>query len=127
MIDEGCKFEAFLREFKPRRPRALPAAEDAWHSWARLAAAATLILALGTASLWVGMRHSHTRNNDRQQAMASTPGAAAIEHPPMSTLALTQAALDKSPEFDKEMDSRAQRDLPSFNGKESMLGVLAKE
>ena len=55
------------------------------------------------------------------------PSAAANQQRPMSTLALTRAALENSPEFDKEMDSRARHDLPGFNRKESMLSVLAKE
>jgi hypothetical protein len=125
--EDRRKFEALLREFEPRRPRALPAAEDAWRWWPRLAAAAALILALGAASLWIGMRHSQTRNNDLQQPITNIPVAAASQHPPMSTLALTRAALENSPEFDKEINSRAQRDLPGFNRKESMLRVLAKE
>ena len=127
MNDEDRKFEAFLREFELHRPRPLPAAEDVRLSWPRLAAAAALILALGAASLWIGMRHFDARNKDRQRVTANIPGAATGQHPPMSTLTLTRAALENSPEFDKEMDSRAQRDLPSFNRKESMLGVLAKE
>jgi len=127
MNDEDRKFEAFLREFEPRRPRPLAAVEDAWRRWPRLAAAAALILALGAASLWIGMRHSHKRIKDRQQAAENIPGAAASEHRPMSTLALTRAALENNPEFDKEMDSRARRELPRFDRKESMLSVLAKE
>jgi len=127
MNDDDRKFEVFLREFEPRRPRPLPAAESAWRSWPRLATAAALILALGAASLWIGIRHFDAKNKDRQRVTANIPGAAASQHPPMSTLALTRAALENSPEFDKEMDSRAQRDLPGFNRKESMLRVLAKE
>src|SRR5271169_6072618 len=125
--DEDRKFEAFLREFELHCPRPLPAAADARLSWPRLAAAAALILALGAASLWMGMRHFDARNKDRQRVTANIPGAATGQHPPMSTLALTRAALENSPEFDKEMDSRAQRDLPSFSRNESMLRVLAKE
>jgi len=125
--EEQRKFEAFLCEFEPRRPRPLPVASDTRRSWPRLAAAAALILALGAASLWIGMRHSRTRNNSRQPPTANIPGAAATPHPPLSTLELTRAALENDPEFEKEMDSRAQRDLPGFNRKESMLRVLAKE
>jgi hypothetical protein len=125
--DEDRKFEAFLREFEPRLPRALPAGEDAWFSWPRLAAAAALILVLAAASLWIGMRRFDARNEDHRRVSTNIPSAAANQQRPMSTLALTRAALENSPEFDKEMDSRARHDLPGFNRKESMLSVLAKE
>ena len=125
--EEQRKFEAFLREFEPRRPRPLPAGDIAWHYWPRLAAAAVLILVVGAASLWIGMRHFARRNGGGQPATAKIPSVSTNQPPPISTLALTRAALDGSPEFDKEMDSMARRDLPSFNRKESMLRVLAKE
>jgi hypothetical protein len=125
--EEQRKFEAFLREFEPRRPRPLSADESAWRNWPRLAAAAALILAVGAASLWIGMRHFAPRNGAGHPATANIPGVLTNQNPPISTLALTRAALDGSPEFDKEMDSLARRDLPGFNSKESMLRVLAKE
>jgi hypothetical protein len=125
--EEQRKFEALLREFEPRRPRPLPAGDSAWHYRPRLAAAAVLILVVGAASLWIGMRHFAPRNGDGHRATAKIPSVSTNQPPPISTLALTRAALDGSPEFDKEMDSMARRDLPSFNRKESMLRVLAKE
>ena len=127
MKEDDRNFEAFLREFEPRRPRPLPADESVWRSWPRLAAAAVLVLAIGAASLWIGTRHFTARNGSSQPATANTSGMSTNQRPPISTLALTRAALDGSPDFDKEMDSMARRDLPSFNRKESMLRVLAKE
>jgi hypothetical protein len=128
MTDEGQrKFEAFLREFEPRRPGPLPAGNSAWRYWPRLAAAAVLILVVGAASLWIGMRHFAPRNGGGQQAAATIRSVSTNRPPPISTLALTRAALDGSPEFDRQMDSMARRDLPSFTSKESMLRVLAKE
>jgi hypothetical protein len=127
MKEDDRNFEAFLREFEPRRPRPLPANESAWRSWPRLAAAAVLVLAIGAVSLWIGLRHFAARNGSNQPATANTSSISTNQHPPISTLALTRAALEGSPEFDNEMDSMARRDLPSFNRKESMLRVLAKE
>ncbi len=126
MNDDYRKFEAFLREFEPRSPRPLPASESTARSWPALAAAASLILVLGAASLWIGMRRIDSRKRNGNSA-ANISGAATNQHQPMSTLALTRAALENSSEFEKEMDSRALRDLPGFNRKESMLRVLAKE
>lgn len=127
MNGDDHKFESFLREFAPRPPRPLPTADLERRFWPKLAAAAALILAVGAGSLWIGMRHIHTSNKNHQRPMESDRGAAMAQRPPMSTLALTQAALEGDPEFDKELDSRARRDLPGFNHKESMLRVLAKE
>ena len=127
MNEDDRKFESFLRDFEPRRPRPLPAAERSRRSWPSLAAAASLILVLGAAWLWVVIRHNGTSKKVSNPAATNISGAATIRHPSMSTLALTRAALDNSSEFEKEMDSRAQRDLPAFNRKESMLRVLAKE
>ena len=86
-----------------------------------------MILAIGAASLWIGVRHFAARNGGSQSATSIMSSISTDQRPPISTLALTRAALDGSPEFDKEMDSMARRDLPSFNRKESMLRVLAKE
>ncbi len=126
MNDDDRKFEAFLREFEPRRPRPLPAPERTRRSWPTLAAAASLILLLGAVSLWIGMRRIDTGNRNGKP-VANISSAAKNQHPLPSTLALTRAALENSPEFEIEMDSRAQSDLPGFNRKESMLRVLAKE
>lgn len=126
MNDDDRKFEAFLREFEPRRPRALPTADRTRRSWPALAAAASLILVLGAASLWIEIRRID-KGKQISNPAANISSAAPNQHPPPSTLALTRAALENSPEFEIEMDSRVQSDLPSFNRKESMLRVLAKE
>jgi hypothetical protein len=124
--DDDRNFEAFLREFEPRSPRPLPASESTSRAWPALAAAASLILVLGAASLWIEMRRIDSKKSNGNSA-ANISGAATNQLQPMSTLALTRAALENSSEFEKEMDSRALRDLPAFNRKESMLRVLAKE
>jgi hypothetical protein len=126
MNDDDHKFEAFLSEFEPRRPRPLPQAKSTWQSWPRLAAAAALILAMGGASFWIGrhlIQNSHT--NGQPPALSVTD--ATPNQQPMSTIALTQAALEGSPDFDREMDEMARRSLPRFDRKDSMLRVLAKE
>ncbi|MGA8073324.1 MAG: hypothetical protein WB995_07580 [Candidatus Acidiferrales bacterium] len=127
MNDDDRKFEAFLSEFKPRRPRPLPQAESTSHSWPRLAAAAALILAVGGVSLWIGRPRIQKMHNDGQPAGLSVIGAAANHHQPISTISLTRAALEGSPDFDREMNDMAQRSLPRFDRKDSMLRVLAKE
>jgi hypothetical protein len=125
-MNDDRKFEAFLREFEPRSPRPLPQAESTSLSWPRLAAAAALILAVGATSLWIGRHHIQTRHAGGQPPALSVTGAAANQQP-MSTIALTRAALENSPDFDREMDDISRRSLPRFDRKDSMLRVLAKE
>lgn len=126
MNDDDRKFEAFLSEFEPRRPHPLPQAESAWQSWPRLAAAAALILAAGAASMWIGHYQMHTKRTDSQPPALSVAGATPNQQP-ISTISLTRAALEGSPDFDREMDDMARRSLPRFDRKDSMLRVLAKE
>src|SRR5258706_13730380 len=53
MDENDEQFENYLREFEPRGPRALePKRQPALDSWRRLAAAAGVMIALGT-SLWL--------------------------------------------------------------------------
>ncbi len=125
-MNEDRNFEAFLREFEPRRPRPLLEVERTSHSWPRLAAAAALILAVGGASLWIGRHHIQTNQRNAQSPALSVTGASANQQP-ISTISLTRAALEGSPDFDREMDEMARRSLPRFDRKDSMLRVLAKE
>ena len=127
MNEENHTFEAFLREFEPRRPRPLPPAAIARHSWQYLAAAAMLILAIG--SVWFWMRHRRGHPNG---AAVAPPADTVTNMPPNqamppSTLALTQSALQDGAEFDRQLDSIARRSLPGFTQKDSTLRVLAKE
>jgi len=126
-MNDDRKFEAFLRKFEPRSPRPLPQAETLSRSWPRLAASAALILAVGGASLWIGRHHMRANRTDSQPSALSVSGVAPNQQEPISTITLTRAALDNSPEFDRAMDDMAWRSLPRFDGKDSMLRVLAKE
>jgi len=125
-MNDDRKFEAFLRKFEPRSPRPLPQAETLSRSWPRLAAAAALILVAGAASLWIGRHQMRANRTDSQPSALSVSGVAPNQQS-MSTISLTRAALDNSPEFDREMDDMARRSLPRFDRKDSMLRVLAKE
>ncbi len=126
-MNDDRKFEAFLREFEPRSPRPLPQAESTSLSRPRLAAAAALILVAGTASLWIGRHKMRANRTDSQPSALSVSGATANQQQPISTITLTRAALDNSPDFDREMDDMSRRSLPRFDRKDSMLRVLAKE
>ncbi len=125
MNEEDPRFETFLREFEPRPPRPLPATRSVWRSWPRLAAAAALILAIGSISLWIGLRQRESRRAVGQSSAPSL-SASSTNRPP-STIALTQAAIDDGPEFEQQMDAMSRRSLPGFARKDSTLRVLAKD
>ncbi len=129
MEEHDQQFENFLREFKPRRPRALPetgiAAPGSWH---RLAAAAALTIAIG-GSVWLASRkatQSHLENlgsDDPQIAQGNARGASQrLELFPLTRLALT------NPErLDATLTEASRTVLPDLRGNNSTLRVLAKE
>ena len=125
MDDNDFNLEVFLREFEPRRPRALPSQNVEWRAWHRIAAAAALILALSAATVWIAWRRAAKRSRT-QTAASNVASAVNPEHQP-STIELTRAALDDGREFDNEMDSLARRSLPGFKRTDSALRVLAKD
>jgi len=118
MPDE--QLESFLREFEPRRPRALPILRRIWPR--RLAAAAAIAVVLG-GSLWLGGRHAalrgvHTveKTDERDQARTQ-----------MNLLPLTRMALEDPAGLDRALSAASREMLPDLQGSESTLGVLAKE
>ena len=118
MPDE--QLESFLREFEPRRPRALPSVRRIWPR--RLAAAAAIAVVLG-GSLWLGRRHIalrgvHTVQKTNEQDQARTQ---------MNFLPLTRMALEDPAGLDRALSAASREMLPDLQGSESTLGVLAKE
>jgi hypothetical protein len=120
------QFENYLREFELRRPRALASQrETAVTSWRRLAAAAGVMVALGT-SLWLVMHSS-----ERQELKIATKDAAApaekTVRTPLSLLPFTRLAVTDPARLDAELSAASRRVLPNFRGDGSTLRVLAKE
>ena len=109
------QFEAFLREFQPRRPRALPVVTRAGLVWVRrLAAAAVVLVAVGISFLALSRK-------------LSAPNATKREGSNLSPAALTRLALEDPARLDAVLDSSPRSVLPRFDGKNSALRVLAKE
>lgn len=109
------QFESFLREFQPRRPRALPVAIRAGTLWMpRLAAAVVLLAAVGATFLTLSRK-------------ASSPSAADKEGSNFSRAALTRLALEDPAHLDAVLDSSPRSELPRFDGEDSALRVLTKE
>ena len=126
MENRDKQLEEYLGEFQPRRPRALP--ETVLHrrvSLRRLAASATVTIALG-ASLWFMGYGSDWRGGEPGENKAAVQEAKSAP-PPLSLLPLTQLALKNAEKLDAELARASLGVLPDFRGSESTLRVLAKE
>ena len=109
------QFESFLREFRPRLPRALPVVVRARAAWMpRLAAAAIVLVALGVSFLTLSRK-------------PSTPNGTNREGSKLSPAALTRLALEDPARLDAVLDSSGRSALPRFDNKDSALRVLTKE
>jgi len=114
------QFENYLREFEPRKPRALePKRQSAPDSWRRLAAAAAMMIALGTSLRlvlhspgWQGL----------QTVTTAKPVRVRLSIVPLTKLAATDPA-----QLDAELAAASRQVLPDFRGEKSTLRVLAKE
>ena len=119
------RFEGYLREFEPRRPRALTAVGVGFE-WRRWAAAAVVVIAAGS-STWYAAHQGRARGSERATTKVSDgmPTEFAVER--LSILSLTQEALEDPTRLDAELAEQSRRVLPDFRGKDSTLRVLAKE
>jgi hypothetical protein len=124
-LDE--RFEKYLGEFQPRRPRALPEPAIHWQVWPRrLAAAASIGIALG-ASLWFVRKKSEWNGGEVVAKDTALIPESKLVPQPLSLLPLTQLALENREKLEAELTKASQRVLPDFRGRESTLRVLAKE
>jgi hypothetical protein len=121
MASNDEQFESYLREFEPRRPRALEPKRESGPAWRRLAAAAGVMIALGT-SLWVVFHPPEKR--ELQTETAEAPGAARES---LSVVTLTKLAETNPSQLDAELASASRQLLPDFRSEKSTLRVLAKE
>jgi hypothetical protein len=122
------QFENYLREFELRRPRALASQrETAVTSWRRLAAAAGVMVALGT-SLWLVM-HAPERqepNIATRDSAAPAPAKKTVRTP-LALLPFTRLALTDPARLDAELSAASREVLPDFRSDASALRILAKE
>jgi hypothetical protein len=118
MADE--QLERFLREFQPRRPRALPGAQQEWLKRFALAAAAVAVFLVG-GSLWVFLKKAA---EPRVDLAVKTQGQT---QPRLALLPLTRLALEDPARADEVLAAASREMLPDFRGSDSTLGVLAKE
>ncbi len=125
MEQHDKQLENYLREFQPRRPRALPMSEkDPILMWRRLAAAAAVTLLSGV-SLWVaGRRPAPAPIGVVVKKAAAGPASAAVR---FSRLSMTQLAVNDPQQLDAVLASASRSELPDFRAEDSTLRVLAKE
>lgn len=127
MENNDKKFEEYLAEFEPRKPRALPELVVHRGVWQRrLAAAAVIAISLG-ASLWFVRRKDESMggeivaNNSTNIREAKSPAR------PLALLPLTQLALQDPEQLDAQLTAASPTVLPDFRGRNSTLRVLAKD
>lgn len=117
-------FENYLREFKPRQPRALaaPPAGGVW-AWQRFAAAALIFITCGSAVWFAASRDEQGFGQNSQQRVAPSKLAVAA-HPYAS---LQRLALEDPSRFETDVSAASRNILPRFDGPDSTLRVLAKD
>ena len=108
------QFENYLREFQPKKPRALTALRAVPTKWRRLAAAAAIVLVCG-ASLWTGLKEKQVEKN------SEPAGAWKIR------IVLTNRVLENPGSLEAALEEQTKGSLPRMDGQESTLRVLAKE
>ena len=127
-MENGDKrFEEFLGEFAPRKPRALPESIVHRQVWPRrLAAAAAVTIALG-ASLW-SVRQKPT-GQGAQKVTSNRPVATEKQTPrrARSLLGLTRLAVEHPSCLDAALEAAQGNQLPRFDRKNSALRILARE
>ena len=122
---DDMRFENFLREFQPRRPRGLLEVVQGKPKWQRPAAAAMVFAAIG-ASTWFAVHKTQSRGgqgvdraNDGLNAKSGTVRR--------SLFSLTKLAVEDPSRLDTELTDQSGRVLPDFRNKESMLRVLSNQ
>jgi len=118
-----ARFESRLREFQPRRPRALPDARQVGAARRRLAAAAVVALSLA-ASAWFAVT---PRPTPPPEATAKESASAESVSVRLTSFSLTHLAITSPEKLDGALNDASRRVLPDFRARDSALRVLAKE
>lgn len=116
------KFENFLREFKPWRPRALPSDSARELQRRRLAAAAVLAISLGGVT-WFAF------SNKRSASVSHLPAAPTQgqdEWRQFSLIQWTRLAEQDPRALEVKLNEASRKSLPAFSEANSSLRALAK-
>lgn len=119
-------FENYLRDFRPRQPRALPEfpAEKSWQR-RRLAAAAVVAITCGGAVWFSASRYGSSSTTATGQAI-SRPSSASLPAQIFSRAELQRLALEDPAKFDAALFAAAPNTLPRFTEPNSLLRILAE-
>ena len=126
---DETQFENYLREFEPRKPRALPSSQNlADGGWRRFAAAA-ILLAACSASVWFAWPSRPVAAPDLG-VLSTLPLEALAQqkrpsHP--SLIVLTRLAANEPQNFEVTLNEQSRQELPRLDQPSSALRVLAKE
>jgi hypothetical protein len=122
--DRDKDIEQYLREFQPRAVRKLELERSASRTdWRRLAAAAVVLLALGTSIWFVHVSRTKVHEGTLPQVLQGDQG----RQRELNNLQLTRLALDDKEQFDEALAARSRRVLPDMKDERSALRILAKE
>jgi len=127
MENNDKKFEEYLGEFRPRKPRPLPEPivhRQVWRQ--RLATSAAIAISLG-ASLWFILRKDKLSSGEIVAKNSTSVLEETSPACPLALLPLTQLALQDPDQLDAQLTAASLRVLPDFRGSNSTLRVLAKE
>ncbi len=125
MVMHDEEVEQYLSEFQPRPVRALRVPTQNERVWTlRLVAAAAVVLVCGI-SLWYLRQETKGAKDtlSRPHVLPTTP----VRTANLNAIALTKLALEDNEHFEALLTDRSQTALPSFQGENSTLRVLAKE
>ena len=117
--------ERYLAEFKPRPVRALQVPPQSERVWLLRLGAAAVIFLVGGVSLWHVWREAKSANDalSKRHDLPTT----AVRASNLNAIALTRLALEDNGDFEALLADRSRTALPSFQGENSTLRVLAKE
>jgi hypothetical protein len=112
MPPDNEKLEHYLKEFRPRAVRNLELSREARSLWLRRIAAAAMVVCCFGASYW-------------QMRRARLTGRAI--KPKSQLYLMTRIGLQDRGKLDEFLFDQSRNVLPSFQGENSTLRVLAKE
>jgi hypothetical protein len=113
--------ERYLKKFQPRAIRQLEVRRQTGNSWLRRMAAVVVVFA-GSISIWYAQRKTA-----KPPEKPTIQAVRSITNIHMSTPVLTKLALDDSKAFDALLTNESQTVLPSMQGEQSALRVLAND
>lgn len=113
--------EKYLGEFRPREVRPLQIPSAAGNRLKRWTVAAMLLICLGGV-LWYGKRMKP--RVPPSEEIKFVDSHATLDRP--NVFALTKLASEDEQKFDAELDVESRSVLPSFQGANSTLSILAK-